>query len=127
MSRPPPRSTLTDTLLPYTTLFRSADRRAIVEDVAVRERDACRPPRRAAGELDIDGVARVGGDIVQDRQMARRYIVKPQPSLGSRFVQHDTPFQRGRLDLCQFLGIIDVLAPLDADQDRKSTRLNSRH
>src|SRR3546814_14383819 len=71
----------------------------------LRERDAFRPPRRAAGELDIDGVARVGGDIVQDRQMARRYIVKPQPSLGSRFVQHDTPFQPGRLDLCQFLGI----------------------
>src|SRR3546814_12655088 len=60
----------------------NADRRAIVEDVAVRERDAFRPPRRAAGELDIDGVERVGGDIVQDRQMARRYIVKQQPSLG---------------------------------------------
>src|SRR3546814_10298507 len=66
--------------------------------------------------MEIAGFARVGGDSGQERQMARRYIVKPQPSLGSRFVQHDTPFQRGRLDLCQFLGIIDVLEPLDADQ-----------
>src|SRR3546814_19277004 len=30
MIRRPPRSTRTDTLFPYTTLFRSADRRAII-------------------------------------------------------------------------------------------------
>src|SRR3546814_13730109 len=76
----------------------NADRRAIVEDVAVRERDAFRPPRRAAGELDIDGLARVGGAIVQDRQIARRYIVKPPPSLGTRFVPHATTFQPGAPD-----------------------------
>src|SRR3546814_11770247 len=65
----------------------NADRRAIVEDVAVRECDGFRPLRCAAGELDIDGVARVGGDIVKDRQMDRRYIGKTKHNPGSRLGQ----------------------------------------
>src|SRR3546814_3092381 len=35
MIRRPPRSTRTDTLFPYTTLFRSADRRALLLRIAV--------------------------------------------------------------------------------------------
>src|SRR3546814_17298633 len=36
MIRRPPRSTRTDTLFPYTTLFRSAAGRVLAEDVAAR-------------------------------------------------------------------------------------------
>src|SRR3546814_4044740 len=49
MIRPPTRSTRTDTLFPYTTLFRSA--RQIHEADAEREQDTCRGK---------DGVARRG-------------------------------------------------------------------
>src|SRR3546814_10503817 len=42
MSRRPPRPTLTDTLFPYTTLFRSAhqDQAAMVRQAQVRRRDS---------------------------------------------------------------------------------------
>src|SRR3546814_9527358 len=38
MSRRPPRSTLTDTLFPYTTLFRSVERRGLDIDLAGENR-----------------------------------------------------------------------------------------
>src|SRR3546814_4545534 len=46
MIRRPPRSTRTDTLVPYTTLFRSGDRRHHVGFAAPRPR-RCRFPDRA--------------------------------------------------------------------------------
>src|SRR3546814_7863692 len=45
MLRPPPGSTRTDTLFPYTTLFRSALGPALSEDVV----GIAEPPERAAG------------------------------------------------------------------------------
>src|SRR3546814_5475903 len=57
MIRRPPRSTRTDTLFPYTTLFRSAGRKA-----------AAAEHRRADFDTDLDAVHRtlpdrVGGDL----------------------------------------------------------------
>src|SRR3546814_2568637 len=48
MIRRPPRSTLTDTLFPYTTLFRSIDQRI---------------GNTAALEIDLDGIARSAGHV----------------------------------------------------------------
>src|SRR3546814_5054722 len=45
MKRRPPRSTRTDTLFPYTTLFRSA-RRAVLEGVGGQARPAARKARQ---------------------------------------------------------------------------------
>src|SRR3546814_15524440 len=55
MRRRPPRSTRTDTLCPYTTLFRSLPR--VGGEVLVRQLRALRRPRRAAGVLDQRDVA----------------------------------------------------------------------
>src|SRR3546814_4000485 len=72
MIRRPPRSTRTDTLFPYTTLFRSkaADRRAVVEldqeivgdtemPIVAREQDR-RRRQRITGGRDLD-FQRTGG------------------------------------------------------------------
>src|SRR3546814_2618479 len=48
MIRRPPRSTRTDTLFPYTTLFRSADRRGVEDGEEVADRRAERCPGRSA-------------------------------------------------------------------------------
>src|SRR3546814_18078176 len=47
MTRRPPRSTRTDTLFPYTTLFRSSPR------IEVDQHPAARQPVRALTQLDI--------------------------------------------------------------------------
>src|SRR3546814_6298870 len=72
MLRPPPRSTLTDTLFPYTTLFRSAeaaehfvDRGAgpqfeIGRDLVVARACGVEPPRRRA---DLLGQPRFGDHV----------------------------------------------------------------
>src|SRR3546814_5486100 len=52
MIRQPPRSTRTDTLFPYTTLFRSPPRLGIGEEVAQHDRTAGLEPRR----VEVRGV-----------------------------------------------------------------------
>src|SRR3546814_19683179 len=84
MIRRPPRSTRTDTLFPYTTLFRSKR-------------------RRSAQYLDAVGGQRVNGDGVIDRSIGYVEAVDA--------VRQDAhPFTLKA-----------------AQQDRKSTRLNSSH
>src|SRR3546814_15002710 len=56
MKRLPPSSTLTDTLFPYPTLFRSEDRRA-------------RPKRVDGGEGEGVGKADMGSQVDQSRRM----------------------------------------------------------
>src|SRR3546814_14036006 len=97
MIRRPPRSTLTDTLFPYTTLVRSGD-------------------RRPGGRLP-HGQRRDGGVVT----IHVRYIVQCQPCeryLGcSRPAIADSPASPLFLDFGS--GAAKV--------DRKSTRLNSSH
>src|SRR3546814_4716752 len=113
MIRRPPRSTRTDTLFPYTTLFRSAsfpgcrgssslfpsdrlsgDGHAIGRNTDAQER------RRERGAAGIDGVERA------QRGPAERATARLFPLLG-----------RGGAE-----------RPLPTEQtDRKSTRLNSSH
>src|SRR3546814_9358672 len=63
MIRRPPRSTRTDTLFPYTTLFRSAAGRFLGAVVRAVPDDgaAFRSRRRAAGAADAAGQARYRG------------------------------------------------------------------
>src|SRR3546814_12616804 len=69
MIRRPPRSTRTDTLFPYTTLFRSADRRAegkAVGGTARRHQDRADSAGKRqgscghSGEREVDAQHRVG-------------------------------------------------------------------
>src|SRR3546814_13593580 len=63
MIRRPPRSTRTDTLFPYTTLFRSADR-------AVRGWRAGLFAQRFPRVLHPDAVARAGASAARSRLLA---------------------------------------------------------
>src|SRR3546814_20046720 len=68
----PPRPTRTDTLFPYTTLFRSADARIAVAVVrcAIERAVGCMRPRRAEIDVDIahDAVADLAFDAVDARR-----------------------------------------------------------
>src|SRR3546814_11335540 len=99
MIRRPPRSTLTDTLFPYTTLFRS-----------MLERLAALPP--VPGALD-QIVQHFGSDAVAEVTGRSRRIVPRANGDGSvRFAVENRPASAN-------------IAETHAD--RKSTRLNSSH
>src|SRR3546814_1861177 len=101
MIRRPPRSTRTDTLFPYTTLFRSVD---------VIGRGCCRPAGHAIAEPRVFCAARYG-DGRGKGAVVRRRAIPAQIGL-ARIVK------RHRAD--------DRMAEQVAGdlQDRKSTRLN---
>src|SRR3546814_15512939 len=102
MIRRPPRSTRTDTLCPYTTLFRSAGDQALV----------------AVGQRVGEGVDRLGmlddaADVVQRHVAEAGILVAGEQRLA-----------------CLPQRLVDVhartIVALDR-LDRKSTRLNSSH
>src|SRR3546814_12889295 len=101
MIRRPPRSTRTDTLFPYTTLFRSLGRGLAVDPERHRAED------RRARAAD-PGDHRDALDQPDEDRLARRHIGDAA----------DVPC------LCETLDEQDRKA---ADEDRKSTRLNSSH
>src|SRR3546814_17003116 len=70
MIRPPPRSTRTDTLFPYTTLFRSVDEAGVHEGAAVVDGHHHRAP---VGEVGHPHAAAEGQGLVGGGQ--RRHVV----------------------------------------------------
>src|SRR3546814_14813449 len=136
MIRRPPGSTRTDTLFPYTTLFRSA-RKAEPQSPPPRRRDCerCRWRETQLGGLrkSIDPIeqgfvpklepegktAFRHGEIRNIGKMPSQRIGKRQPARGVDAVRFsDMPTQLARSD-----EIGDGLF----GEDRKSTRLNSSH
>src|SRR3546814_943234 len=97
MIRRPPRSTRTDTLLPYTTLFRS-----LLDPGRVLR---LHQPRGALGDQ------RVGADAVDDVERVEHVALRLGHLLPVR-VAH----QAGHVDVAERHAA-----------DRKSTRLNSSH
>src|SRR3546814_6722192 len=105
MIRRPPRSTRTDTLFPYTTLFRSA----------LRLRDAAGDRDHRAAAVLAGHAADVGIDLVHRLFADVAGVEDDQIRLG--------PVGRGgHAALAQHFG--HALAIIE---DRKSTRLNSSH
>src|SRR3546814_14460423 len=113
MIRRPPGSTLTDTLFPYTTLFRSArTEEGGVEHVG------------AVGRRDDDD-AFVGFEAVHlDEQLVERLlalvvaVAEPGAAMAADRVDFVDEDDARRVAL----GLFEHVA-----EDRKSTRLNSRH
>src|SRR3546814_14965798 len=97
MIRRPPRSTRTDTLFPYTTLFRSAGPGLVEQDVIAQMADPLDHHLRV-----VDGA--VIGALLQHGDAERPFAL---PGL--------------------LVGDQRMVADLLADRDRKSTRLNSSH
>src|SRR3546814_20427183 len=113
MIRRPPRSTRTDTLFPYTTLFRSAgagglqgDAEDHVADHHLAERDHRYPEHR---------LRRVGVELAEFPQRLRSAGQRPRHLVGDQRVQREQPDDDGEWQAA------------GAPGDRKSTRLNSSH
>src|SRR3546814_15502163 len=104
MIRRPPRSTRTDTLFPYTTLFRSAEQR---EDLAALDLQAYVLERLEPGRIGL-GEALDGDDWCHARSSDSVADRKASGSEVSRIA--------GRKIQAVIIG-----------EDRKSTRLNSSH
>src|SRR3546814_9671381 len=107
MKRRPPRSTRTDTLFPYTTLFRSPGLREgdhVADGVGLRQqRD---DPVHAHGDAAVRGCAELEGLEQEAELLARLVLLDPH--------HLEDP-------------LLHVLV-VDPDRaDRKSTRLNSSH
>src|SRR3546814_7906890 len=129
MIRRPPRSTRTDTLFPYTTLFRSQHQEGAERCRAGREgrsdSEALAEIMQADAECDggresnpVEFTAPAPPDGNQDDESERRY----QPD-------HNIAVKAGR-DLCrEFQSLLDRVDQQESKQaeDRKSTRLNSRN
>src|SRR3546814_956724 len=121
MIRRPPRSTRTDTLFPYTTLFRSKlVHRALdgVEALAVRQQEhqqavVVRPPL-----ADLLAAMEDGDDLAVDRAL-HRDIDQPRVRQLDRRIPGEREHRIGR-------GAAKRIRPI-AGLDRKSTRLNSSH
>src|SRR3546814_12589782 len=102
MLRRPPRSTRTDTLFPYTTLFRSSKSRAL-------------PARR----LDRQRTAHPGDALAH-----------PGQAVAVNADATDAVIDHRHLQPVAFPGKNDLRRPrvrVARDVDRKSTRLNSSH
>src|SRR3546814_2478599 len=112
MIRRPPRSTRTDTLFPYTTLFRSTAKQQARQQFVLRQ-------GRRAGEADVGLQSRAGhmnrGAQVSD--ISGRFDIQIgidgaiAGEMDFSFLQIESP--PGKL--------------ITSPQDRKSTRLNSSH
>src|SRR3546814_4329763 len=118
MIRRPPRSTRTDTLFPYTTLFRSAIEMGIVlaryvADVRCRH-NVVQPAQRAVcrQRLVVEKVKRGVADALGLQDLSQRRLVDDRAALGV-----DDP--GGWLYKCQHPGV--------QQPDRTSTRLTYSH
>src|SRR3546814_9255510 len=124
MIRRPPRSTRTDTLFPYTTLFRSA---VLLDDVHTHQ-------LAKLGDQLVALIQQIVGCVLR-RRGVRRGDLRIQVADAFREtvdLSHD-----GRdlgidvvaLAVQEGIGVVDLAyqAAGAAQQDRKSTRLNSSH
>src|SRR3546814_2098573 len=118
MIRRPPRSTRTDTLFPYTTLFRSRD------DVDRVRRLPLEQMLQEAVALALDrgrfaGVDRLPEGRVLAQPLALLLRVDDDARLGIVLPEQEL--------VDRVRGLEDEVRGLLVDEDRKSTRLNSSH
>src|SRR3546814_17047869 len=103
MKRLPPRSTRTDTLFPYTTLFRSGETLAIVQS-------------RDAAQIAADRTAADARSVLAQRTLARE-----------RHLYEQKATARADYEQAQAEAAAAAAEARRAQVDRKSNRLNSRH
>src|SRR3546814_6588993 len=120
MIRRPPRSTRTDTLFPYTTLFRS---QAAQPQVIVGDRGTQAEPHRAKVGRRRRAIRIAGGNLVADAAPQNELVIELGTEhiliRGDGYARPDRP--PGRQPLTR-----DRPVRLERG-DRKSTRLNSSH
>src|SRR3546814_5519020 len=122
MIRRPPRSTRTDTLFPYTTLFRSRGQgaRADLEARALRRRR-----RGLAASTPVATPCLCRSALGRDRALPVRPVAPEcAPTVGGRPVKAMTPPADLGTRVDRYRCCLPALAEVS---DLKSTRLNYRH
>src|SRR3546814_8648875 len=128
MIRRPPRSTRTDTLFPYTTLFRSASVVAVHGDRADRRIELAEIDRvgggGAVGDVDDPALARRGADrdgvrLIGDRALPQRH--RARRGGGGALAERGAEITRSGGGGPAGAGALALR------KDRKSTRLNYSH
>src|SRR3546814_12260795 len=117
MIRRPPRSTRTDTLFPYTTLFRSGDRRGQRSPaMAHGQRD------RPQAELRTDRQRRAAAADAVNGADAEDAALRLLERRGLKLVARNVRFRGGALDLVMRDGAVLVIVEVRARsaRDRKS-------
>src|SRR3546814_8290777 len=127
MIRRPPRSTRTDTLFPYTTLFRSSQRGIAM----VFQSYALYPHMSVRDNLGFGlKMANTPKAEIEDRVLAAARILKIEPLLERRPGQLSGG-QRQRVAIGRAIvrkpDVFLFDEPLSNLEERKSTRLNSSH
>src|SRR3546814_1028446 len=135
MIRRPPRSTRTDTLFPYTTLFRSrsaAPRPRLIVDA--NQSWTLDDLHRFSPELVALGVDLLEQPLAAGQDDALTEASSPIPLCADESVNtiNDLPRLVGRyrfinIKLDKAGGLTSALRLAHAAQDRKSTRMNSSH
>src|SRR3546814_4079747 len=141
---PPPRSTRTDTLFPYTTLFRSPYARygetieSVLQQIeSARQAIANGASRAQLAELLPAGAARNAVDCALwdlEAQLAGSSVwsllrlAPPQVLTTALTVSLDTPERMGEAAAkIASARLVKVKVDASAPADRKSTRMNSSH
>src|SRR3546814_3022659 len=123
MIRRPPRSTRTDTLFPYTTLFRSAVP-AGAPSTAVRCQSGCRRRSRSARRIIVrllHGIADRVGFLLHGVACSVGFLL-------DRLAKALRPFLHRALGFVELGAQLGKLAfAIEFSRDRKSTRLKSSH
>src|SRR3546814_8292602 len=126
MRRLPPRSTRTDTLFPYTPLFRSPGH----GDGSGQRRPADPGAAQARSGADVSVAAGAGGSFIAARRSGLRRDVSGV-GVGSRGVGGIAPtygFGGARIIAASLVPACHVPSPATRGlRDRSSTRLNSSH
>src|SRR3546814_5100725 len=128
MIRRPPRSTRTDTLLPYTTLFRSRDgrplllrRQVILTGENLQDAQPGRDPQtqQPTVNLTLDSKgSRIFRDVTRNNIGKRMAIVLVENGKGQVVT---APVIRSEIPG----GHVQISGSMSAQEDRKSKRLNS--
>src|SRR3546814_12047640 len=94
MTRRPPRSTRTDTLFPYTTLFRSIDDRRARHPVGAQfDREFGRDAETPRGRREDQALPTGGGEVAADR---------PRPTVAEDNVDIELDARAERLATAQY-------------------------
>src|SRR3546814_8275754 len=118
MIRRPPRSTRTDTRVPYRTLCRSGTRRRLDEDLHPVRQKVGKPAGTAVFDIVVDGVVVAARELECGEERIR---------LGARRAVEDLAY----LEVLEIAGFDELAATHDRSSveagDRKSPSLNSSH